>query len=97
MCLDVTFLLNDQCFCTNLFSFNLGGILAALGDRLGSKVGKARLTLFNLRPKQTAVVVTVMTGTVIAASTLGLLFGLSKSLRQGFFSWMKSSPSGGKS
>ncbi|BAW96695.1 hypothetical protein NIES970_16340 [[Synechococcus] sp. NIES-970] len=63
----------------------LGGILAALGDRLGSKVGKARLTLFNLRPKQTAVVVTVMTGTVIAASTLGLLFGLSKSLRQGVF------------
>ncbi len=63
----------------------LGGILAALGDRLGSKVGKARLSLFNLRPKQTAVVVTVITGTVIAASTLGLLFGLSKSLRQGVF------------
>lgn len=63
----------------------LGGILAALGDRLGSKVGKARLTLFNLRPKQTAVVVTVMTGTVISASTLGLLFALSKSLRQGVF------------
>lgn len=63
----------------------LGGILAALGDRLGTKVGKARLTLFNLRPKQTAVLVTVITGTVIAASTLGLLFGLSKSLRQGVF------------
>lgn len=63
----------------------LGGILAALGDRLGSKVGKARLSLFNLRPKQTAVVVTVITGTVISASTLGLLFGLSKSLRQGVF------------
>ncbi|NJN71977.1 MAG: DUF3084 domain-containing protein [Limnothrix sp. RL_2_0] len=63
----------------------LGGILAALGDRLGTKVGKARLSLFNLRPKQTAVVVTVITGTVIAASTLGLLFGLSKSLRQGVF------------
>lgn len=63
----------------------LGGIIAALGDRLGSKVGKARLRLFNLRPKQTAVVVTVMTGTLISATTLGLLFGLSKSLRQGVF------------
>ncbi len=63
----------------------LGGILAALGDRLGSKVGKARLRLFNLRPKQTAIVVTVMTGTLIAASTLGLLFAMSKSLRQGVF------------
>jgi uncharacterized protein (DUF3084 family) len=63
----------------------LGGIIATLGDRLGSKVGKARLRLFNLRPKQTAVLVTVMTGTLISASTLGLLFGLSKSLRQGVF------------
>ncbi|MGB3693901.1 MAG: DUF3084 domain-containing protein [Spirulinaceae cyanobacterium] len=63
----------------------LGGILAALGDRLGSKVGKARLRLFNLRPRQTAVVVTVATGTAIAATTLGLLFATSKSLRQGIF------------
>lgn len=63
----------------------LGGLIAALGDRLGSKVGKARLRLFNLRPKQTAVVVTVLTGTLIASSTLGIIFALSKSLRQGVF------------
>jgi uncharacterized protein (DUF3084 family) len=63
----------------------LGGLIAALGDRLGSKVGKARLRLFNLRPKQTAVVVTVVTGTLISASTLAILFTLSKSLRQGLF------------
>lgn len=63
----------------------LGGILAALGDRLGSKVGKARLTILNLRPRQTAVLITVITGILIAASTLGLLFGLSRSLRDGVF------------
>ncbi len=63
----------------------LGGLIAALGDRLGSKVGKARLRLFNLRPRQTAVVVTVLTGTLIAASTLSILFALSKNLRQGVF------------
>jgi len=63
----------------------LGGLIAALGDRLGSKVGKARLRLFKLRPKQTAVVVTVVTGTLISASTLAILFTLSKSLRQGLF------------
>jgi uncharacterized protein (DUF3084 family) len=63
----------------------LGGILAALGDRLGSKVGKARLTIFNLRPRQTAILITVMTGILIAASTLALLFGLSRSLRDGVF------------
>jgi len=63
----------------------LGGLLAVLGDRLGSKVGKARLRLFGLRPRQTATVVSILTGTVIAASTLGVLFALSKSLRQGVF------------
>lgn len=63
----------------------LGGLIAALGDRLGTKVGKARLRLFNLRPRQTAAVVTVITGTLIASSTLLLLFGLSESLREGVF------------
>lgn len=63
----------------------LGGLLAVLGDRLGTKVGKARLRLFGLRPRQTAAVVSTLTGTAIAASTLGILFALSKSLRQGVF------------
>jgi uncharacterized protein (DUF3084 family) len=63
----------------------LGGIIAALGDHLGSKVGKAKLRLFDLRPRQTAVVLTVLTGTLIAASTLGILFTFSKSLREGVF------------
>ena len=63
----------------------LGGMIAALGDHLGSKVGKARLRLFKLRPRQTAIVLTVITGTLIAASTLGILFTFSKSLREGVF------------
>ncbi|MGV2830910.1 DUF3084 domain-containing protein [Myxosarcina sp. GI1(2024)] len=65
--------------------FVLGGLIAALGDRLGTKVGKARLRLFNLRPRQTAGMVTVITGMLISASTLGILFGLSESLRKGIF------------
>ena len=63
----------------------LGGLLAALGDRLGSKFGKARLRIFNLRPRQTALLVTVFTGVLIAASTLGILFATSESLRKGVF------------
>jgi uncharacterized protein (DUF3084 family) len=63
----------------------LGGLIAVLGDRLGSKIGKARLTLFGLRPRQTARLVTFLTGWLIAGSTLGILFTLSKSLRQGVF------------
>lgn len=63
----------------------LGGLIAALGDRIGTKVGKARLTIFNLRPRQTATLVTIVTGVCISATTLLLLFGLSGSLRQGVF------------
>jgi uncharacterized protein (DUF3084 family) len=63
----------------------LGGLLAAIGDRLGSRIGKKRLRLFNLRPKQTATLMTIVTGALIAGSTLSLLFASSKSLRQGVF------------
>ncbi len=59
----------------------LGGVIATLGDRIGTKVGKARLSLFNLRPKKTAVLVTVITGVMIAASTLGVLLLASSGFR----------------
>ncbi|NEO61925.1 MAG: DUF3084 domain-containing protein [Moorea sp. SIO4G2] len=63
----------------------LGGLLATLGDRMGTRVGKARLSLFNLRPRTTATVVTIITGGLISASTLGILFATSESLRDGIF------------
>ena len=63
----------------------LGGVLATLGDRIGTKVGKARLSLFKLRPRNTATVVTIITGSLISATTLGILFATSGSLRQGIF------------
>ncbi|HLO47340.1 MAG TPA: DUF3084 domain-containing protein [Kamptonema sp.] len=63
----------------------LGGAIATLSDRLGTKVGKARLSLFKLRPRNTAVLVTVLTGTVLSATTLGILFAVSKPLRTGVF------------
>ena len=63
----------------------LGGVLGTLGDRIGTKVGKARLSLFNLRPRKTATVVTILTGSLISTSTLGILLATSGSLRQGLF------------
>jgi Uncharacterized protein conserved in bacteria with the myosin-like domain len=63
----------------------LGGVLATLGDRLGSKVGKARLSLMGLRPRRTAVVITVLTGSLISALSLGLLLLVSRQLRVGLF------------
>jgi uncharacterized protein (DUF3084 family) len=63
----------------------LGGAIATVGDRIGSKVGKARLSLFNLRPRSTAVVVTILTGSIISGSTLGILFATNKELRDAVF------------
>ena len=63
----------------------LGGVIATVSDRLGTKVGKARLSLFKLRPRDTAVVVTVMAGSILSALTLGILFATSKPLRTGVF------------
>ena len=63
----------------------LGGVLSTLGDRLGSKVGKARLSLLGLRPRSTAVLITVLTGSLISAISLGLMLLVSDRLRTGLF------------
>ena len=63
----------------------LGGVLSTLGDRLGSRVGKAQLSLFNLRPRRTAVLITVLTGSLISAISLGLMLLVSERLRTGLF------------
>ena len=63
----------------------LGGVLSNLGDRLGIRVGKARLSLFGLRPRSTAVLITVLTGSLISAISLGLMLLVSERLRTGLF------------
>jgi len=63
----------------------LGGILSTLGDRLGSRVGKARLSIFKLRPKSTAVLITVFTGSIISAISFATMVVLDRDLRVGLF------------
>ncbi|MBR8838244.1 MAG: DUF3084 domain-containing protein [Stigonema ocellatum SAG 48.90 = DSM 106950] len=63
----------------------VGGLIATVGDRIGTRVGKKRLSLFNLRPKNTAVLVTILTGLGISASTLAILFIADEGLRKGVF------------
>ncbi len=63
----------------------LGGLLATLGDRLGSFVGKARLSIFKLRPKRTAVFITVLTGSLISTLSFGFMLLVSRQLRVGLF------------
>jgi uncharacterized protein (DUF3084 family) len=63
----------------------VGGLIATVGDRIGTRVGKKRLSLFNLRPKNTAVLITILTGLGISGSTLGILFLADEGLRKGVF------------
>lgn len=40
----------------------MGGLIAYMGDKLGTKVGKRKMSLFGLRPKHTSIIVTIVTG-----------------------------------
>lgn len=51
----------------------LSGVIAYAGDRLGTVVGRKRLSLFGWRPKRTGQVVGVSVGILIMLSTLGVL------------------------
>ena len=63
----------------------LGGVLATLGDLLGSRVGKARLSVFNLRPRTTAVLMTVITGCLISSLSFFFVLLVNEQLRVGLF------------
>lgn len=63
----------------------MGGLIAYIGDKLGSKVGKRKLTLFGLRPKHTSILVTIITGITIAAATLGVMALASQDVRTALF------------
>ncbi|MBI2844817.1 MAG: DUF3084 domain-containing protein [Armatimonadetes bacterium] len=60
----------------------VSGLIAYLGDLIGRKMGKRRLTLFGLRPRHTAIIVTTITGMLIAILTLGTMLTASSRLRQ---------------
>lgn len=54
-----------------LVLLTLCGFIAYIGDLLGRRLGKKRLSVFGLRPKHTAILLTVVTGVLIAAFTFG--------------------------
>ena len=63
----------------------VGGVIAVIGDRLGTRIGKKKLTLFGLRPRHTAVVVTIFTGVCITTVTFGILAAASENVRTALF------------
>lgn len=67
----------------------MGGVIAYIGDKLGTKVGKKKLSIFGLRPKHTSIIVTIITGILITSSTLGVLALTSKNVRVALFGMEK--------
>ncbi|MCC6484727.1 MAG: DUF3084 domain-containing protein [Armatimonadetes bacterium] len=65
-----------------------GGV-AYVGDLIGRRMGKARLTLFGMRPRHTAVLITTVTGMLIAFLTLTILLASDKPLRKVIFRGMQ--------
>ncbi len=63
----------------------VSGVVAYVGDIIGKRLGKKRVSLFGLRPRQTAVLIAVCTGWVITAGTILALAIASKSVREAVF------------
>ena len=66
-----------------------GGAIAFIGDRLGSKIGKKRLSLFGLRPRHTSILVTILTGVCITTLTFGVMAATSENVRTALFGMEK--------
>ncbi len=63
----------------------ISGIIAYLGDILGRRIGKRRLSVWKLRPRYTAILMSIVTGILIAAVTLTLLSLASEDVRTALF------------
>ena len=68
-----------------IFLLILGGLISSFGDLLGTKIGKARFSIFKLRPRKTATLITIITGSLISASSISLILLVNSQLRVGLF------------
>lgn len=63
----------------------VSGLISFAGDRTGHFIGRKRLSVFNLRPRHTAIAITIITGSLIAVFTGTILFALSSDVRTAVF------------
>ena len=68
-----------------IFLLLLGGLISSFGDLLGTKIGKARFSIFKLRPRKTATLITIITGSLISVSSISLILLVNSQLRVGLF------------
>ena len=67
----------------------VGGFIAYLADKMDSKIGKKKMSIFGLRPKHTSILLTVTSGTIIAVLTIGVVAVSSQSARTALFGMEK--------
>ena len=67
----------------------MGGIIAFIADKMGSKIGKKKLSVFGLRPHDTSVLLTVLSGVLISLLSIGILAVSSESARTALFGMEK--------
>ena len=70
-----------------LIAMIISGVIAYLGDALGTIVGKKRLSLFRMRPRYTALFIAISTGIMITLSTFLIAMIVSKDVRVALFSF----------
>ena len=63
----------------------ISGLIAFVGDWIGLKIGKKRVTIFGLRPHHTAIVITIISGILIAIITVTILAISSNDVRTALF------------
>ena len=66
-----------------------GGAIAFIGDRLGTKIGKKRLSILGLRPRHTSIIVTIITGALITTMTFAVMAATSENVRTALFGMEK--------
>ena len=60
----------------------LAGLIAYLGNDLGRKIGRKKMSVLGMRPRHTSNFMTILTGSVIALSTLTFFAAVSEPVRQ---------------
>ena len=63
----------------------ISGLIAFVGDWVGLKIGKKRVTIFGLRPHLTAIFITIISGILIAIITVTILAISSHDVRTALF------------
>ncbi len=63
----------------------VSGVIAYVGDIVGRRMGRKRLSLFGMRPRHTAIAISVISGMLITVFVLAVAALVSKDVKDGLF------------